>query len=349
MDTHDRLKAVLSHWAPRILVSGITYSDADRVVQSCKDWSEWCLRWSNEAQRQEEMGDAALEVDRQLTAGTYFSRAALFYHFAQFMFFDDLNQKRKAAREKVRVYQRAAPLLLPFGEAVKVTFRDGTLKGYLRLAPQRSGRAVIIIPGSDSTKEEFGTLETYFLERGIATLSLDGPGQGEGREFGLLRPDSWDVVLDSAQRFLSERGYSSIGVYGMAFGGHLVLQGAGQVPGIKAIVNMNGFGDLGRFWESLPEVYRANMGYTLGGSNLDQTEAVARQFALRKEALPECPVLIMHGGRDRIFPPSEADLVAEQLGSQAEAVVFEDGNHVCNNIPYKYRSLAADWLREKLS
>jgi 2,6-dihydroxypseudooxynicotine hydrolase len=29
--------------------------------------------------------------------------------------------------------------------------------------------------------------------------------------------------------------------------------------------------------------------------------------------------------------------------------MFEDGNHVCNNIPYKYRPLVADWMREKLA
>jgi hypothetical protein len=30
-------------------------------------------------------------------------------------------------------------------------------------------------------------------------------------------------------------------------------------------------------------------------------------------------------------------------------VLFEEGNHVCNNIPYRYRPLCADWLRERLS
>jgi len=29
-------------------------------------------------------------------------------------------------------------------------------------------------------------------------------------------------------------------------------------------------------------------------------------------------------------------------------VLFEEGNHVCNNIPYKYRPLTADWLAERL-
>jgi hypothetical protein len=29
--------------------------------------------------------------------------------------------------------------------------------------------------------------------------------------------------------------------------------------------------------------------------------------------------------------------------------MFDEGNHVCNNIPYKYRPLTADWLKEQLS
>ena len=30
-------------------------------------------------------------------------------------------------------------------------------------------------------------------------------------------------------------------------------------------------------------------------------------------------------------------------------MLFDDGNHVCNNIPYKYRPLVADWMRAKLA
>jgi 2,6-dihydroxypseudooxynicotine hydrolase len=28
--------------------------------------------------------------------------------------------------------------------------------------------------------------------------------------------------------------------------------------------------------------------------------------------------------------------------------MYPDGNHVCNNIAYKYRPLMADWLKEHL-
>jgi 2,6-dihydroxypseudooxynicotine hydrolase len=41
-------------------------------------------------------------------------------------------------------------------------------------------------------------------------------------------------------------------------------------------------------------------------------------------------------------------MVAE-AGGEAELWMFEDGNHVCNNIPYKHRPQQADWMRSKLS
>jgi len=29
-------------------------------------------------------------------------------------------------------------------------------------------------------------------------------------------------------------------------------------------------------------------------------------------------------------------------------VAYDEGNHVCNNLPYLYRPLAADWIGEQL-
>ena len=62
---------------------------------------------------------------------------------------------------------------------------------------------------------------------------------------------------------------------------------------------------------------------------------------------PECPALILHGGRDRIFPVKEARRSADF--AQGECVIFPEGNYVCNNIPWRYRPLMADWLAGKLS
>ena len=40
---------------------------------------------------------------------------------------------------------------------------------------------------------------------------------------------------------------------------------------------------------------------------------------------------------------------AAHTAPKGEFVLFEDGNHVCANVPYKARPLVADWLREQLA
>ena len=47
--------------------------------------------------------------------------------------------------------------------------------------------------------------------------------------------------------------------------------------------------------------------------------------------------------RPRPVPP-----VPERTCVSAEAVIYPEGFHVCNNIPFLWRPLAADWLAEKL-
>lgn len=343
-----RLQQVLEHWMPRMQTAGITAGDAARLVAQAGEWPQWCATWSREAERHIVLAQAAQAQGRSLTAGEAYARAALFLHFAQFMFFDDLAQKEQAARRKVEVYRRAAPLLSPPALPVAVSYAGGTLNGYLRRPGTSATPLVIIIPGSDSTKEEFPSLEEYFLRRGLATFSVDGPGQGEGRSHGALTPDWAPVLRAVVDTLKSAAGVNgAIGIMGMAFGGHLALQGAYAVPELKALVCMNGFYDMGAFWDALPEVYRANMRFSLDGADLAQTREHARRFTLANAPAPACPALVVHGALDKIFPLDDARRIVQHV-PRAEMVEYAEGNHVCNNVAYQYRALIADWLAEKL-
>ena len=61
-----------------------------------------------------------------------------------------------------------------------------------------------------------------------------------------------------------------------------------------------------------------------------------------------CPLLVVHGAKDRLFPPEQAERIAREA-PRATLLMYPDGNHVCNNIPYKYRPAMADWMREQLT
>ena len=46
------------------------------------------------------------------------------------------------------------------------------------------------------------------------------------------------------------------------------------------------------------------------------------------------PLLIIHGARDRLCPVEQAHKIAAEAGDACELVVYEEGVHVCNNIPF---------------
>ena len=92
----------------------------------------------------------------------------------------DLDLAAEAGRRSVEEMRAAHLRLDPTAERLEVPVDGGTAYANLR-RPRGAERSpyVVLVPGLDSTKEEFFYFEQGFLDRGIATVSLDGPGQGE--------------------------------------------------------------------------------------------------------------------------------------------------------------------------
>jgi hypothetical protein len=49
-----------------------------------------------------------------------------------------------------------------------------------------------------------------------------------------------------------------------------------------------------------------------------------------------------------LIPPSEGERLMQMASGRSELVVYEEGNHVCFNISYKFRPLTGDWMAERL-
>src|SRR5262249_45962507 len=110
-----------------------------------------------------------------------------------------------------------------------------------------------------------------------------------------------------------------------------------------------GFFDMGPFFADMPEVYRANIAHVLGTATAEATQARAAELTLAHVQALACPLLVIHGALGKIYPPAEAQRVFALGGPGSELVVYSDGNHVCNNIAYRYRPLIADWVAERLT
>jgi dienelactone hydrolase len=344
--------SAIAHWKPRFTANGVAPSDFERITATLGRWDEWCRAWTEAASVHEELGREALGAGRPRSAGVHLSQAAVYFHFAKFVFVDDLDQMRAAHMSAVRCLNDALPHLDPPGERHEIPFEGSALVGVLR-RPARDGAwpAVVLIPGLDSTKEEFRATEALFLERGMATFSVDGPGQGEA-EYDLPIRGDWEVpgaaVVDhlAAQPGIDRH---RIGIWGVSLGGYYAPRAASGVPGVRACIALAGPYNFGAIWEGLPLLTRNTFRVRSGTATDEQARAHALTLSL--EGCTEritCPLYVVMGRHDRINPWQQAQQLVDELRGGVEFLLLEDGNHGCANVAYKHRYRSADWMAEQL-
>jgi dipeptidyl aminopeptidase/acylaminoacyl peptidase len=347
-----RVESAISHWAPRFIANGVDYSDFKRVTAGIATWDGWCERWCQEAAVHEDLGRAALDGGHGRSAGVHLAQAAVYYHFAKFMFVQDLDEMRAAHERAVRCLNDALPHLDPPGERVEIPFDGAVLPAVLRRPPGPGPHPIVImIPGLDSAKEEFRPTEDAFLSRGLATLSVDGPGQGEA-EYDLAIRGDWEVpaaaIVDAVTR-LPGIDPDRIGLWGVSLGGYYAARAASGEPRLRATISLCGPYCLGDIWDQLPELTQN----AFRVRSKSATEAEARAAASRLTMAGRAggvtrPLLIIMGKRDRIFPWQEAQRLHDEAGPTAEFMLIEDGNHGCANVTYRHRPYGADWLAQHL-
>jgi 2,6-dihydroxypseudooxynicotine hydrolase len=294
---------------------------------------------------------AAREAGHLRTAGEAFLRAAVTYHFAKFVWVLDPERNRRTTEAAVRAMYDGHALLEPSARRIEPELEGDLLAANLRRPPvEERVPLVILIPGLDSTKEEFYLWESVFLRRGMATLSLDGPGQGETGFRTRIRPDyevAIAAALDAVAAF-DGLDLDRVGAAGVSLGGYYVVRGARFEPRLKAVAGVSGPYDLAADWDSMPGLTRETFTHHSGAAD----ERVARDFAAGLSlagvaAGVRQPCLVVTGRRDRVIPWEQTQRIAADI-PHADWVLYEEGTHVCNNIPFKYRPLVADWMRDRL-
>lgn len=348
----ERIRAAVANWAPRFIANGVDPNDFQRVTEPLERWDEWLGAWSANGDLHAELAREAESRGRTLTAGRAWVRAALSYHFAKFVWMVDIAKHREAADRAVEALRQAHRLLDPSAERLEVPFGSTTMVATLRRPPgPERPPLVFLLAGLDSTKEEFFNWEDVFLDRGMATLSLDGPGQGETGYTTHIRAD-YEVGVSAMLDHLSGRrdlDLDRVGAVGVSLGGYYALRAAAFEPRIRAAVSIAGPYNFGECWDDLPMLTRETFVHHSGATD----EAEGRKLASLLDLGPvlpglRTPLLVIFGKLDRLIPWQHAERVAAEAPN-AELVMYEHGNHVCNNIPYLYRPLAADWTREQLA
>jgi pimeloyl-ACP methyl ester carboxylesterase len=345
------ITSAVANWGPRFTAQGVDPGDFARVTGPLEHWADWLDAWCANGDLHAGLAREAEEAGRALTAGECWVRAALSYHFAKFVWMLDLARHRAAADRAVAAMAKAHRLLDPTAERVELDFEGATMVGNLR-RPAGIDRPplVLLIAGLDSTKEEFFAAENVFLSRGMATFSLDGPGQGETGYTATIRPD-FEAPVAATLDVLCARGDldgSRVGVLGVSLGGYYAARAAAFEPRIRAVVISGGPYDYGALIRHRAPHSFATFAHNSGTASKEETYEFAARLTLEGVLgrLTQ-PMVVVFGQRDRLVPWQHAARVAEEAPN-AELWLFEEGNHVCMNLTYRWRPQAADWLAERL-
>jgi pimeloyl-ACP methyl ester carboxylesterase len=344
-----RVRAAVEHWAPRFVQAGVDYNDFLATTARIETWEEWLGAWCETAEQHVALARAAEELEHHRTAGEAWARAAVCFHFAKFVWVVDAARSRAAADRAVAALARAHELLGTGAERIEATLDGGRIVANLRV-PAGRPPLVILIPGLDSTKEEFFRLENVFLDRGMATASLDGPGQGEGGYELPIRHD-YEVAVAALLDALAGRDDLDLeraGAVGVSLGGYYAPRAGAFEPRLKAIAGLSGPYNFAEIWDGLPPLTRET--FTAKSFSEDEEEGRAKAAALDLSGVAERieqPFLAITGKRDRLIPWEQTERAAREAPG-GTFVLHEDGNHGCANVPYKTRPLVADWMREQL-
>jgi hypothetical protein len=336
-------------WGPRFLGHGVDSNDFARVMADIEVWAQWHDAWVETATQYEIVGDAAEALGRTATSGDAFARAGLLYHYAKFVWAEDPDQYRVTCDRSIAALQKGMQLLDPTFERWVVPFESGHLAANIR-RPRDSREpppTVVLVPGLDSTKEEFRVWEDVFLQRGMATISLDGPGQGEGGYANRVRPDyevPVSALLDSLEA-RSDLDMDRVGLAGLALGDYYVARAAAFETRVKAIA---GIGGAYLMPPQPPALIMRKFKHSAHLEDDAEAETYVKKFTLEGVApLIRQPYLVISGALDRL---NTEELARRKVDEAAlgELVIYPNGGVACHTVGHLAKPYLADWMKEKL-
>ena len=352
MARDEQIDIVIRIFTHRFITSGVPLADFQEATDGIERWEDWLPRWVARAEIHETFGHEALKAGNGLTASEHFTTAGLLYHFGKFMAVDFPDQMKAAHMKAVQCRTLALPHLQPPGERVEIPYQHKWLAANLRrpLGIEKPP-LVMMIPGLEATKEEVVRYEDALLARGMASLSIDGPGQGEG-EYDFPIGGNYEIVAGTIIDWLESRNdvdTDRIGIYGVSLGGYHAPRAACFEKRIKACVTVSGAYDWGANWDKKSHLNREVFRIRSHSASMEEAKEKAQTISLKGIAKNiSCPIYIVAGGLDQLTAVEAAEQIAADVSGPKVLSIVEDGVHVCHNRPYKFRPQTSDWMAQQL-
>ena len=338
----------------RLLSGGVDFCDYIRLSERTdaaggEDWVAVCAELGDEAARH---ADAELALGHPVTARRFYRNAEALYRVGQYGITELTDQKLGLYRRLSDCFASAARLADPPFEEVNIPYRGFDMHGWIQVPGGLRPRhpIVIVIPGATGFKEETAAEAQLMVDRGLAVLNIDGPGQGVTRYFngGTLQLDVEDAYRVMADHLEADGRFGRIAISGRSTGGYYVARAAATDPRLAACVVNGGSYRPGEILAVRPWYLRK---FAILFGTDDQTAAgLVGQMTLDGLAgRIHCPLLIVHGEQDPIFTVAGVQRLHDEARSEDKAIrIYQGAGHCANGRETEAYNGMADWLADRL-
>ena len=330
---------------------GVDYADAVELrarIVSGEDWQKAA----------EDLALGALDSANSLTSETSRARlnhrASALLRMSQALMLHDTDQRREIVQRAVDSYTTATKLGSK-RDHVDIATPEGTMSGwFVEAAGEEAIGSAIVIGGVEGWAMDFDGLGEEMAARGIDTLLLDAPGQGETRILnGHFLTAKWMESFRRAIDFCEQRTRGKpIGLVGNSMGGAITIAMANNDTRVAACINNGGI-----FRPSLarmagPTFFQKMVAFT--GLEGDDAEHRAAEIwdtiePLRPGLNSNYPLLVVQGGQDMLVFDDHAKIfMALTPAGEKEMEYFSDGIHCIYNHLSDRDIVMSDWMRARL-
>jgi alpha-beta hydrolase superfamily lysophospholipase len=330
--------------------------DVTQVRERVTKFKDIQREFERVAKRREEIAKKAELEGRTVTARENYFMAALFYSNAQWGIFEDDNEKKIDLGEKQNTcFDKYIDYADHKIERVEIPFEGKSIPGLLHFPGSSTPpySCVLCIPGMDSVKEDMALYGDSLLERGMAVLRIDGPGQGESNLRKIrVTENNYEAAGKNAVDYLISRhdiDGDRLALQGVSMGTYWGFRVGASDPRYKAVALAAPCLEPGMYnlLNTASPTFKLNYMYMAGYDDEGQFDEFAERLSVRGlEKNMKAPFLLVAGEDDELCPIEYTYETFQNVPHPKRLMVYEGERHSMRN-PF-FRDIVADWIKERL-
>lgn len=338
--------------------------DFDRVRARVKRFSDIHREFAQAARSREQRAERARNAQRHVESREHWFIASMLWGCAEWPLFGHTELSARYTERKLACFAEYISVSAHPIRRVEIPLGEQTLPGYLHLPRHVEAPypCVLSIGGMDGFKEKrVAMYGDELLERGIAQLVVEIPGQGEALARGMVMSHDSTAAAGRAIgdwiRRQPELDRSRIGVSGTSFGSFwsLVIASTGDPFSASAAAGVVHEPGMHTLRELASPTFKARFMYMCGFTDEDAFDTFAARLDLRPYAQRlRCPHLVVAGEDDELSPIHNTFELLPHIPSPVSLVLYEGEKHSAggassSTLGPNRNHLIADWLADRLA